>query len=103
MPRSNEEFEYRLPGDEPLKHQWDDNVQKDWHRHLPAAEQKKYGTDPAKAWDQHQKDMDLNWMAESYPKEPKPPRGDGLPGISLRAYYSKKRTKALKDWAAKKK
>lgn len=117
MPRSNEEFEYSLPGDEPLKHQWDDNVQRDWYRHQPESVQKKYGTDPAKAFDQHQKDMELNWMADSHDERPhceacgphdpadykKPYSGDGMPGTSLRAYYSKKRTRALKKWAENKK
>mgnify|MGYP003343488899 CR=1 FL=1 len=46
----------------------------------------------------NQFELPLPGIEPQYKKQ----KGDGLPGISLRAYYSKKRTRALKKWAKKK-
>jgi hypothetical protein len=62
----SEQFsEHTLPGDEPMKHQWDANVQFDWYRHLPKDKQNELSPegDHAKAWQQHQKDLDTEHWA----------------------------------------
>jgi len=69
MHKSEDQFdEYRLPGDEPMKHQWDTNVQFDWYRHLPKEKQTELSPtgDHAKAWDKHIKNLDIEHEAESY-------------------------------------
>jgi hypothetical protein len=59
--------EYALPGDEPLRHQWDTNVQFDWYRHLPKEKQQELSPegDHAKAWEKHTRMLDLEHRAES--------------------------------------
>lgn len=91
--------EYSLPGDEPMKHQWDTNVQFDWLRHQPEDVQKSLPKDPGQAWDKHQENLHLEHMYEKEINEPLheslQPKGKvvPLPGKSLRTYYSKKKKK----------
>lgn len=97
MNKSEDQFdEYSLPGDEPLKHQWDTNVQFDWLRHQPKDVQARLPKDPGKAWESHTNDLHLEHMYDKEIHEPitKPEpreRIKPLPGMSLRQYYSKKR------------
>ncbi len=98
MNKSEDQFdEYSLPGDEPVKHQWDTNVQFDWLRHQPKDVQKKLPTDPGKAWEKHSNNLTTEHMYDKEIHEPlhesQQPRGriKPLPGKSLRSYYSKKR------------
>jgi hypothetical protein len=60
--------EYKLPGDEPLKHSWDTNVQFDWYRHLPKEKQTELSPegDHAKAWAKHQNNIDIEHEAEGH-------------------------------------
>jgi hypothetical protein len=99
--------EYRLPGDEPMKHQPDTNVQFDWFRHQPKSEQKRLSPtgDHAAAWDKKQVEIDMDWRADSIKAEEdydKKARQAKLPGISLAATYSKKRARNIKNWRKKK-
>ena len=98
--------EYKLPGDEPMRHQWDTNVQFDWYRHQPKEEQKRLSPkgDHAAAWDKKQTELDMDHRAasikadEDYEKKAKAAK---LPGISLAATYSKKRARNIKKWKKK--
>lgn len=95
--------EYRLPGDEPMRHQPDTNVQFDWYRHLDPKEQKRLSptSDHAAAFEKKQHEDDLSHMADSIKKDEdydKAARNSKLPGISLAATYSKKRSRNLKKW-----
>jgi hypothetical protein len=98
MNRSENQFdEYSLPGDEPLKHQWDTNVQFDWLRHQPKNVQARLPKEPGAAWDSHVKDLELEHQYDKEIHAPihesLQPRGRivPLPGKSLRSYYSKKK------------
>lgn len=87
--------EYSLPGDEPMKHQWDTNVQFDWYRHLPAKKQKELSPegDHAKAWDRHQKDLEIEHQYKNEIEQNHRGRIVPLPGQSLRNYYKKGKKK----------
>lgn len=89
-PQFEPENEYSLPGDEPMKHDMNTNVQFDWYRHLPEKQQKSLSPtgDHAAAWNKHTEDQELEhrYDAEIHEK----PKEVGLPGQSLRSYYSKK-------------
>lgn len=93
-PDSDQFDEYRLPGDEPMKHEMDTNVQFDWYRHLPAKKQKELSPtgNHAEAWDRHQEDLDIEHQYADQ-LEPKP-KYVKMPGQSLRQYYSNKNKKS---------
>jgi hypothetical protein len=98
MYKSEDQFdEYALPGDEPVKHQWDTSVQFDWLRHQPKDVQGRLPKDPGKAFEAHMSDINLEHMYDKEIHEPihesLQPRGriKPLPGKSLRTYYSKKK------------
>jgi hypothetical protein len=65
-PTAGQFDEYSLPGDEPVKHEWDTNVQFDWLRHRPQEEQDRLPKDPGKAFDKHVEELHLEHM---YDKE----------------------------------
>lgn len=88
--------EYSLPGDEPLKHQWDTNVQKDWYRHLEPKTQKRLSAsgNHEEAWKNHQTEIEGNWIANSLSDIPNTNSPiQRLPGKSLYTYYNKKKKK----------
>ena len=100
MERSEDQFdEYKLPGDEPLKHQWDTNVQFDWYRHLPTRTQNRLSPegDHAKAWEKHTAEQEGHWIANSLrglPADDTPIQK--LPGKSLQGYYGFNKKKKKK-------